>query len=92
MKSVCDGSPENAESLRVEGIQCTGGHINRHLAGHKQILVENELQFRIGLIAALDHTRTGVKLQPTTGFQGKFGLYSAAATLNLGDFFVGQRS
>ena len=92
MQSIGNGSPENAESLGVQCVQSTGGHIYRNFTGHKQILIENELQLRIGLLATLDHTGTCVELKPTAGLQVQLGLHSAAATLDLGNFFVSQRS
>ena len=92
MQRVGDGSPENAEGLTVERVQSTGGHVYRNFTGQKQILVKNELQFLIGLTASLDHAGTCVQLQTAAGLQVQFGFYSTAATLDLGNFFICQRS
>ena len=67
MKCIGDGSPENAEGLGVECVECTGGHVYRYFAGHKQILIENELQLLICLIATFDQAGTCVELQPAAG-------------------------
>ena len=67
MERVGDGSPENAEGLRMQGVQSTGGHVYRHLTGKEQILVENELQLLICLIAPLDQAGACMELQTATG-------------------------
>ena len=92
MQSIGDGPPENAEGLRMQCIQSAGGHVDRHFTGQEQILVKNELQLLVSLISTFDHAGTCVKLQPATGLQVQLCLHSAAATLDLGNFFVSQRS
>ena len=92
MQSIGNGPSENAEGLRMQGIQCTGGHVDGNFAGKEQILIKDEFQLLISLIASLDHTGAGVELEPTAGFQVQFGFHRAAATLDFGDFFISQRS
>ena len=92
MKCIGDGSPENAEGLRMQCIQSTGGHVNRYLAGQEQILIENKLQLLILLAAPFDHAGTCVDFDPAAGLQIQLGFYGAAATLDLGDLLVRQRS
>ena len=92
MQSIGDGPPENAEGLGMQCVQSTGGHIDRHFTGQEQVLVKNELQLLVSLVATLDHAGTGVELESATGLQVQLCLHSAAATLDLGNFFVCQRS
>ena len=76
----------------MQRIQSAGGHIHRHLTGQEQILIEDELQLLVLLTASLDHAGTCMNLDPAAGLQVQLSLHGAAATLNLGDFLVSQRS
>ena len=90
MEGIRDGSPEDAEGLTVQGVQGTCGHVYRNLTRHKQILVEDELQLLIGLIATLDQTGTCMELQTAAGLQSQLCFYSAATALCLGNIGIRQ--
>ena len=60
MEFAGNGTPENAPGLAVKGLKGSGGEIHRQLAGHIQILVENEFYFLVIPAGTLDHAGTGM--------------------------------
>ena len=68
MEPGCDGAPENAVRLTVEGFEGSRGKIYGQFSRHIQILVKDEFYFTVRLALLADQTGTCVDfgLAPST--------------------------
>ena len=92
MEGIRDGTPENGEGLTVQGLQSPGGEVHRNLSGHKQIHVENELNFLVCLSVLLHQTGSSVDLRPAAAPDSKFSVHAAAGHGGFLDILLGQRA
>jgi hypothetical protein len=91
VQCVGDGATEDGVGLVVKGLQGTGHQIDGHLAGHVQILVENELHFLVFLSISLHKAGTGMDAHTAAATDGKLGIHRVAGSGSFLQLFVGKQ-
>ena len=88
MELVGDGIPEDAPGQGVEGLERGSGQIGGDLAGHIEVLVEDELHLAVGFSGPVDLTGARVELHPAAAAKGHLRIHGGTAHMGLCDLLI----